>query len=128
MHIDFEIFEAGPVVQTTDRPHVTINKLGHIFLNRHALALLGDPISVMLMYDPRRKIIGLMPSDRRRQHSFPLRRKDGEASRGRMVYAMNFFQLYRIRPDETLAFNSPHVNNNGILVLDLNDVRSVKKA
>ena len=127
MNIDFEIFEAGPVLQTTDQPHVTISKLGHIFLNRHALALIGDPIAVTMMYDRRRKIIGLMPSDRRRPHSFPLRRKDGEASRGRMLHAMNFCRHYGIRPTETLAFLTPQVNNNGILVLNLHEVRSVKK-
>ena len=60
MTVDFEVFEAGPVVQNTDRPHVTISKLGHIFLNRHALALLGDPIAVTLMYDRKRKIIGVI--------------------------------------------------------------------
>src|SRR5436190_2509126 len=65
MTVDFEVFEAGPVVQNTDRPHVTISKLGHIFLNRHALALFGDPIAVTLMYDRKRKIIGVMPTPER---------------------------------------------------------------
>jgi hypothetical protein len=128
MNIDFEIFEEGPVVQTTDQPHVTINKLGHIFLNRHAHALIGNPEFVTLMYDRKRQIIGLMPSDRRRTHTFPLRKKDGVTSRGRMLHIMNFCRRYSIRPTETLAFTNPAVNNNGILVLSLHDVRSVSKA
>jgi len=128
MNVDFEVFEAGPVVQNTDRPHVTISKLGHLFFNRHALALLGDPIAVTLMYDRKRKIIGVMPSDRRRPNAFPLRRKDGEASRGRMLHANNFCKHYAIRPTETLAFLNPEINHNGILILNLHEVRSVKKA
>ena len=128
MTVDFEIFEAGPVVKDTDRVHVTINKLGHIFLNRRMLEALGEPDAVTLMYDRRRSIIGVMPSPLHRSHAFPLRRKDRKTSRGRMVHANNFCKHYSIRPTETLAFLSPVVNKDGILVLDLNDVRSVKKA
>src|SRR5436190_1548667 len=75
----------------------------------------------------KRKVIGVMPSDRRRPNAFPLRRKDGEASRGRMLHANNFCKHYAIRPTETLAFINPEINNNGILILNLHEVRSVKK-
>ena len=127
MNADFEIFEAGPVVKNTDRVHVTINKLGHIFLNRRTLEGLGEPDAVTLMYDRRRSIIGIMPSPLHRSHAYPLKRKDARTSRGRMVHAKNFCRHYAINPTETLAFLSPEVNKDGILVLDLNDVRSVKK-
>jgi hypothetical protein len=125
MNIDFEIFEAGPVGQNTDRPHITINKLGHFFLNRHALAALGNPDAVTLMCDRRLQIIGMMPSDPRRTRSFPLRLKDGKANRGRVLHAMNFCKRYAIRPTETLAFLNPEINHNGILILNLHEVRSV---
>ena len=127
MNVDFEIFEAGPEVKNTDRVHVTIDKLGHLFLNRHAVAAIGEPDGVTLMYDKRRSIIGVMPSALNQQRSYPLRKKDKRTSRGRCVNAMNFCRKYKIAPSETLAFLSSEVNNNGILVLDLNDVRSVKK-
>jgi hypothetical protein len=127
MNIDFEVFEAGPVIQNTDRPHITINKLGHFYLNRHAHAALGNPDAVTLMCDRRRQIIGILPSDRRRTHSFPLRLKDGKPSRGRMLHASNFCKHYGIRGSETLAFLNPEINHNGILVLNLHEVRSVKK-
>jgi len=128
MTVDCEIFEAGPVVKDTERVHVTINKRGHIFLNRRVLEALGEPDAVTLMYDRRRSIIGVMPSPLHRSHAYPLRRKDRQTSRGRMVHANNFCKHYSIRPAETLVFLSPEVSKDGILVLDLNDVRSVKKA
>jgi len=40
---------------------------------------------------------------------------------------MNFFRTCGIRPTETLAFTSPDINKDGILILNLNEVRSVKK-
>jgi hypothetical protein len=58
---------------------------------------------------------------------FPLRNKDCTRESGRMIDAMNFFRHYQIRPTETLAFTSPDINKDGILVLNLNEVRSVKK-
>jgi hypothetical protein len=39
---------------------------------------------------------------------------------------MNFFRRYGIRPTETMAFISPEINKDGILILNLNEVRSVK--
>ena len=127
MNVDFEVFEAGPVVQNIDRIHVTIDKLGHFYLNRYAIHALGSPDAVTLMFDRRRKIIGMLPSARHRKQSFPLRNKEKNASRGRCINAMNFCKACGIRPTETLAFTSPEVNKDGILVLNLHEVRSVKK-
>ena len=128
MNVDFEIFEAGPVVQATDRPHVTINTRVHIFLNRYAIGAIGNPDAVTLMFDRRRKIIGIMPSERRHKRSFPLRNKNAVPTRGQMIHAKNFCNEYGIHVSETLAFTSPEVNHNGILVLSLHEVRSAKKA
>jgi hypothetical protein len=65
----------------------------HTYKNRHALAALGNPDAVTLMCERHHQIIGSLPSDRRRRHSFPLRRKQGEASRCRMLHASNFCNL-----------------------------------
>lgn len=127
MNVDFEIFEAGPEIKDPHRVHVTIDKLGHLFLNRHAVLGLGEPDAVTLMYDRRRSIIGIMPSALNRQQSYPLRKKDKRTSHGRCINAKNFCKHYEIRPTETLAFLSPEVNKDGILILNLNDVRSVKR-
>jgi hypothetical protein len=45
-----------------------------------------------------------------------------------MVSANNFCSRHSsILPDKTLAVAAPDVNKDGILVLDLNEVRSVRK-
>jgi hypothetical protein len=44
-----------------------------------------------------------------------------------MGHANNFYKHYGIRTDETLAFLSPRVNRDGILVLNLNEVRSIRR-
>lgn len=127
MNVDFEVFEAGPERNSVERVHVTINERGHFFLNRRMLEAIGEPDAVTLMFDRRRSIIGVMPSRLHRPQAFPLKNKQLNRSRGRVIHAKNFCKHYAINPSETLAFLSPEVNKDGILILDLNDVRSVKK-
>jgi hypothetical protein len=67
-----------------------------------------------------------MPSPLHKKESYRLRNKDGVRSGGQMVYAMKFFRTCGIRPTENLAFTSPDINKDGILILNLNEVRSVK--
>ena len=55
-----------------------------------------------------------------------LRRKDTSNSREREISAKNFCRR-SICPDETLAFTASPIDD-GILILDLNEVRSVRKA
>ena len=124
MEINFELFEEGQQDYSGRDVHVTINPTGKIFLNRRALAALGDPDSVALMYDTKRSIIGIQPVPPSRPHAFRLQKKFG---RGRTLSAKNFCRHYSIRPEETLAFGSPTVNKDGIMILDLNDVRSVTR-
>ena len=73
MNIDFEIFEEGPAQETADKLHVTIDKRGHFYLNRHAVHALGGTDAVTLGYDSKRQIIGMIPTDLRRRSAFPLR-------------------------------------------------------
>jgi len=44
-----------------------------------------------------------------------------------MVHAMSFCKHYGIKPTETLAFISPEINKDGILVLNLHDVTSARR-
>ena len=122
----WEDFEEGPAPDTKKRIHVTINNRCKIFFNRLALAALGNPDAVSLMYDRRQSVIGVKKTPTNRQSSYRLWTKEKRRSEGRMITAMNFCKRYGIAPAETLAFVSAEVQD-GILVLDLNDVRSVAK-
>ena len=126
MERNFEEFEHGPVVSQSKLIHVTINTRGSFFLNRRAMEVLGEPDYVVLMYDRRRSTIGMSRAPSSRQNAFHLKRKDRQRN-GRVIYASNFCRFYQIRPDETLAFTAPEVDKNGVLVLDLNEVKSFRK-
>lgn len=127
MERNWEFFEQGPVEQHSQRIHVTINKRGNFFLNRRAVEALGEPELVALMYDRRRSTIGIAPAPPGRHNAFRLKRKELLRSGGRVLYASNFCRFYAIQPDETLTFTAAEIDKQGVLVLDLNEVKSVRK-
>lgn len=127
MERQWEEFAHGPVVQNSERIHATINRRGNLFLNRLAVEALGEPDSVVLMYDRRRSTIGITRAPSSRQNAFRLKRKERNRNGSRMLYAANFCRFYSISPEETLAFTAPEIDKNGVLILDLNEVKSVRK-
>ena len=86
---------------------------------------LGSPDGVALMFDSRQKVIGVRASPYNRRETYLLRKHPNHA--GRKISAMNFCRRFKIRPDGTYAFTTADVNNEGVLVLDLNEVHSVSK-
>jgi len=127
MEIQWEEFEHGPVVQHSERIHVSINSRGNFFFNRRAIEAMGEPNSVVMMYDRRRSIIGIKRADASRHNAFRLKQKELQKSGGRVLYASNFCRFYAIRPEETLAFTAAEVDKQGVLILNLNEVKSVRK-
>ena len=125
MNVDFELFEEGQAERTRDRVHVTLNKECKLFFNAKALAALGDPDGIALLFDRRRQVIGVMPSALSRKHAYRLRHKD-RVSHSRVITAKNFCRHYEIKPTETLEFPTAAINNDGILMLDLQTASTVK--
>ena len=125
MDFDWEEFEEGQTYGTTNRIHVTINKDCKLFFNRRAIEALGTPDGVSLMYDRRRSVIGVKPTPLNRENAYRLRQKQRKYT-GHLIAAKNFCRRFSICPNETLAFTTAEVRD-GVLILDMNEVRSVKK-
>jgi hypothetical protein len=106
---------------------VTIYADRTMYFNRKAFDALGSPDGVALMYDSREKLIGVRPSPLNRRETFLLRKKNRKDA-GWTINALNFCRRHDIRPSETYAFKNVETIDGPILVLDLNDVRSVSKS
>lgn len=126
MEYNFERFEDKPRAMTGKEPHVSIFSYGKIYLIKRAVELLGEPDAVALFYDNRRSVIGIQGVPPSRHYAVHLQKKD-KRSHGSTIAATSFFNHYAIRPSGTLAFRSPTLNPDGILILDLNEVDSVNK-
>src|SRR5688500_18550952 len=125
MEPNFELFEEGERSQAASGVHVTLNKECKLFFNRLAVEALGEPDGVALLFDKRKKIIGVRPSALAKKHAYRLR-PFSRGSRSKRITIKNFCRRYGLQPSGTLAFPSAAVNRDGVLVLDLQDVKTVK--
>lgn len=117
-------FEIGPVEQTADKIHATINKRGNIYLNERALQAIGGPEVIALMYDAYHETIGVKASTIDKRNAFRPKKKDNRVG-GRILYAANFCRHFRIKPKATLAFVRAQVDPEGVLILAMRDTMSV---
>jgi hypothetical protein len=124
MDVNLELYEEGPVEWARERVHVTLSKDYQLFLNRWALAALGEPEGVAVLFDKRLQVIGVMPAALGRRHVFPLRRRT-RSEKGRVITVKGFCRKFGIRPSETIAFTTAKVNRDGVMLLDLNQVAAV---
>ena len=127
MEMNWEYFEQGPVEDRSERIWVTLNTRGNFFMNRRAHEALGRPERVVMMYDRRRSVIGIAAANHGQTGAFTLKRKETKGHGSRVLYASNFCRTYAISPDETLQFTGAEVDKAGVLVLDLNEVKSAKR-
>ena len=125
-NLNWENFDDGPDRTTLDHIHVTLTSRGIIFFNLKAFEALGSPDGVALMFDSRQKVIGVRASLLNRRETYRLRRKHRRHN-GWVINAMNFCRRFEIHPSETLAFTNIESIDGPILLLDLNEVHSVKK-
>lgn len=127
MEWTWEVHRPGPCLGTRERIRVTINRHGLIYLNGSAIKALGQPEAYALMYDRRRSTIGLTGISADRPEAYMPKGKGGSPTRGRVIYARTFCRDFGISPSETLVFTAAAINKDGILLLDLNAVKTAKR-
>jgi hypothetical protein len=109
-----------------NRIHVTVNSKGNIYLSRRALEELNSPEAVVLLFDPGSKTIGIRRAAVDRRNAHRLKVKDVRG-RGKTVYAAEFLRHYGVRVKDTLVFEKPELDEDGILVLNLSETRAIKR-
>ncbi len=123
MELKWEEFEEGPENQTGEHLHVTLNRFGNLYLNGKTLEAMGEPDAVVMLFEPRQRVIGIKCAPIGKHNAYRLRRKDRDRTQGRVLYVANFFRRHHIKPDKTFAFVGPKVDDNGVLILNLQTVR-----
>ena len=122
MSDEWEEFSLGPRSRE-GKPTISLSPRAELSLNRTAIELMGNPISVVMLFDRARSRIGLRPSLSDVPNAYRLKhRRDGKRSRPCIVHLKAFCNTYSIRPRRTIRFADPRTEN-GVLVLDLPSMR-----
>lgn len=128
MHEDmeWEKFSGRPYGQkaAVDEVRVTLRPDSTIYLNAKAHAALGHPKHVELLYEPKRRTIGIKAGRPDAENTFPL---VDHARRGkyRRINAAAFCRQFRIRVDRTVLFHAAALDKHKVLHLDLTQTVAV---
>ena len=103
--------------------YVSINENGVIVINRFTFEALNWPEAAFVFYDRVNSSLGIQDADPRAEDSYPIKPngKDG-AKQIRAGHAANQFNIHMTG---TMRFLNPHIDDRGILVLDLRNVAPV---
>jgi len=105
--------------------YVTMNPKGHISLSRFTYEKWGEPDKSLLLYDRMNNTIGLQPSTRLTRGAFQVSRKSDRG--GRVIYALRLMHEFGIKLTHSVRFLHPEFDEDGVLILDLNDTRPATK-
>jgi hypothetical protein len=123
MAIDWEEFSYRTKGSSRDL-HVSIERRGRMLIGTRAMEMLGEPDTVMMLYNREKKIIGIRPVHPRHPKGIKLR------SNGRYTYrmlpAVIFCKKYGIELGRTFIFDSPEIED-GTLMLDTKAITHIGK-
>jgi hypothetical protein len=118
MKMNWETFEGQQYIRRGRKePRVTFCK-GTFYLNRSAYEAMDCLAAVEMLFEPRRRAIGLKPIAPGKRNAFAIKRHDKRGSHHR-ISAAAFCKQYHLRFDRTVLFDQADLNNDGVMVLDL---------
>lgn len=121
----WEQFEAGPNDRSDEKLYVSINGKGQILLYKKAVDCLEAPAAVILFFSKPSQKIGIRAARPIDKGAFPL--KTRPRSHSRMIHASPFCRNHGIRVSGTVSFVDIKVDNDGLLILDLNETTRVSR-
>jgi len=106
--------------------YASINPEGDIIISRVTHEALGKPDSYLLLYDRERGHIGLRPARLEKdKNAYPARPRGKHG--GRRIRGYRLCREFNIKIDRTIQFHRCQMDNQGVLILDLYDARTVGK-
>jgi hypothetical protein len=102
--------------------YCTLNPAGDIVISAFTHKMLGAPDSYLLLFDRERSVIGLRPARLAvERNAYPAR--DRGRHGGKRIRGYRLCREFGISLGQTVRFHRCQLDNSGVLILDLNDVR-----
>ena len=102
--------------------YATLNRAWDIVISRYTHEVLGAPDSYLLLFDRERSVIGLRPARGAvERNAYPAR--DRGRHGGQRIRGYRLCREFGITVRQTVRVHRCQLDNDGVLILDLNDVR-----
>lgn len=122
MALHWELFKGGPTKPENQDFSITIDRKNVLTFNRYSVKMLGNPEAVMLMFEKKESLIGIVASSLKEKDAFPLKPKGGV---NWIVHTAPFCRAHNIMIEKTERFDHPEIDDAGILRLDLKNTHDV---
>lgn len=123
MATHWDIFRGGESRPSNTRLSVSINAKNVLTLNRYTRKILGDPEWVLVMFDKRESVIGLMKTHPGDKDGFQVKPKGG--GQNYVIHIAPFCRHHGIFIEATERFAQPGLSPEGYLTLDLKNTINV---
>lgn len=106
--------------------YASLNPDGDIIISRYTHEALGSPDSYVLLFDRERQVIGMRPARLAvEKNAYPARPRGRHG--GRRIRGYRLCREFGISIGKTVRFHRCQMDNNGVLILDLQDTRPAGK-
>ncbi len=105
----------GPSEHPSRRNYVSLSPKGIILMNKRLYKKFGEPEAIVLLFEKRNNLIGLLRSREGVKEAFPVRSRDGY----HFIHARPFCKNYGIVVPATERFVDPEIDPEGVMRLDL---------
>ena len=104
--------------------YASVNRHGDIVISRRTHETCGAPEAYQLLYDRERDVIGLRPARiDKEKDAYPARPRGRHG--GRRIRGHRMMREFGINISSTRVFDRCQLDNQGVLILDLRDSRTV---
>lgn len=102
--------------------YATLSPAGDIALSGYTHEALGEPDSFVLLFDRERSVIGLKPARSSvEKNAYPIKVRGNRG--GVKLRGHRLCREFGITVPHTVRFHQCQIDNNGVLILDLNQTR-----
>ena len=126
MEIQWTVIPRGDVAPHWSGLYVTMNQKGSIAMSSVTHERLGSPDHFVLSFDRFNHRLALKPAEADTPHAYPARKYGRRGARIIRVYRL--VSQFGLRPPDTIQFQNPKIDLDGVLILDLRTIRISPKA
>ena len=126
METEWIIVPRGDVAAHWSGLYATMNKIGSIVISGVTHERLGSPAAYIIMFDRFNSRLGLKPAKPGERFAYPARRYGKRGAK--IIRAYRLVAEFTIRPPDTIEFLRPKIDLDGVLLLDLRNIRISPKA
>jgi hypothetical protein len=120
------VLPRGDVRPQYSRNHVSLNKKGWFSIGAKTHQRLGSPACYLIKLDEGNNLLALEPATRDTKNAYPAR---GVSDRGaKRVCAFRLITEWGIKPRETIEFVKPRIDPDGVLILNMKNIRLSPRA